>query len=214
MIDFLQQTRSGRVSRAERKNSAMSPLIAAEEALGLDYSRFEEQAAPYAEHCFPYEKTLPEVIRMACLAAGVGAETRFLDVGCGKGFCLSFVAKEFRPARIAGVEINEAWAAVARQNLSREGVEAEVYATDILRFAHLPDFNCFYLFNPFDRETVTHFMYRLSDSLLTNAGQVVLLYNNPVFHDVVQPYSNRFSYVEYDDGTMTHCVSLYHLSPR
>lgn len=214
MSDFLQQSRLRSVSRAERKNGAMTSLIAAEEAQGLDYSRFEEQPPKHAGHCSPYEKTLPEVIRMACRAAGVGAETRFLDVGCGKGFCLSLVAKEFRPARIAGVEINGAWAAVARQNLSRDGVKAEVYTSDILRFGHLADFNCFYLFNPFDRETITHFMNLLHDSLLASPGKVQLLYNNPVFHDVVLPYSERFSYVEYDDGTMTHCVSLYHLSPR
>lgn len=214
MSDSLQQTYLHSEPRAARKNGAMLAQIAVEKTQGVDYSRFEEQPPEYAEHCYPYEKSLPEVIRMACRAAGVGPGTHFLDVGCGKGFCLSLVSKEFQPGGIAGVEINETWAAVARQNLALDGVEAEVYTADILNFGHLADFNCFYLFNPFDRETVSLFMQRLHDSLLASPRQVMLLYNNPVCHDIILPYSDRFSFVEYNDGTMVHCVSLYSLSPQ
>lgn len=198
--------------REVRKNASLEAFIQEESLRMVDYSRFEEQPMSLSQHCYPYEKTPKEVICAACHAAGVGRHTRFLDVGCGKGFCLTVVAREFQPEYIAGVEINSEWAEVARRNLVQEGLMINVYTCDILNFESFAEYNCFYLFNPFDRETMVSFMDLLKQSMISHPRDVSVLYYNPLYHEVINAYANSFSYIEFRRDTHIHCVAIYQLS--
>ena len=113
-----------------------------------------------------------------------GKETKFVDVGCGKGRVLNFLLINYPFNKCVGVEIDEKWAKKTRVRLKKYDVdvlsddildlEIEIYGDDI----------CFYMYNPFSREICKKFFDKLSEfSNASNSIQVIYL--NPVYHDDV-----------------------------
>ncbi|MGA9882407.1 MAG: class I SAM-dependent methyltransferase [Candidatus Acidiferrales bacterium] len=72
----------------------------------------------------------------------------FVDLGCGKGRTLILAARRgFK--RVIGVEFSPGLVAIARKNLKRTGLDAEVVDEDAGQY-RLPDDNLvIYMYNPF-----------------------------------------------------------------
>ncbi|MBX3271449.1 MAG: methyltransferase domain-containing protein [Sandaracinaceae bacterium] len=64
---------------------------------------------------------------------------RYLDLGCGIGSVLIMVAYKVRPAHVLGVEAQEASAALARENVRRNGIDARIVQADLREVALAPE---------------------------------------------------------------------------
>ena len=107
--------------------------------------------AAQAERYMPTDERL---LKVAVAFAGI-EPTRFsfVDLGCGKGRPL-ILAAQLRFRRLIGVEIAPALADIARANLARLGVAAEVHTGDAARFVFPPGPVVLFLFNPFKAATI------------------------------------------------------------
>ena len=129
--------------------------------------------AARAERYMPTEEGLLEV---AVAFAGI-EPTRFsfVDLGCGKGRPLILAAQlHFR--RLIGVEIVPALADIARANLARLGVAAEVHTGDAARFVFPPGPVVLFLFNPFKAATIGAVIEALRAA---RSPELVVIYHAP-----------------------------------
>lgn len=88
--------------------------------------------APLTEREAPWAFWSPssdESIAHALRVAGVGAGTRFLDLGCGDGRVLIEAAK--LGAHVRGIDIDPALADVARRKLAAAGFEGQIEVQDM-----------------------------------------------------------------------------------
>lgn len=72
------------------------------------------------------------------LAASVAAKSgeTLLDLGCGVGTAALCVARRVSEVQVAGLEVQEAYAALARKNAEHNGIALEVVTGDL---AHMPE---------------------------------------------------------------------------
>lgn len=133
---------------------------------------------PNIEHGYPYEATQTSRLRRCLIAAqslGYGPGCAFVDLGCGKAKAL-LVAADVGYRSLTGVEYDPSLVAVARNNLNRRGVSAEILLMDASKFEPKNEPTIIYIFNPFDAEVVRNV---LDHSL---RQQVLVIYSNP-FHE-------------------------------
>ena len=129
--------------------------------------------AAQAERYMPTDERLLEV---AVAFAGI-EPTRFsfVDLGCGKGRALILAAR-LRFRRLIGVEIGPALAGIARANLARLGVAAEVHTGDAARFVFPPGPVVLFLFNPFKAATIGAVIEALRAA---RSPELVVIYHAP-----------------------------------
>nr|WP_294520734.1 class I SAM-dependent methyltransferase [uncultured Rhodopila sp.] len=113
-----------------------------------------DMPADIAARAERYMPTDERVLEVAVAFAGIDpARFSFVDLGCGKGRAL-ILAAQLRFRRLIGVEIVPALADIARANLARLGVAAEVQTADAARFVFPPGPVVLFLFNPFKAATL------------------------------------------------------------
>jgi predicted RNA methylase len=99
----------------------------------------------------------------------------FIDVGCGKGLTLMLAAKlGFR--RIIGVELGKELAEIARVNLARLNISADVINANADTYQFPTGNLVVYLYNPFGPRV----MSKVIQSLKRTTEKVWVVYNNPV----------------------------------
>ena len=103
------------------------------------------------------------------------ARFTFVDLGCGKGRAL-IMAWELKFRRIIGVEIVPELADIARANLTRLGVSAEVRTIDALFFVFPPEPVVLFLYNPFGTEVVEAVIESLRAG---DVPELFIVYKNP-----------------------------------
>ena len=113
----------------------------------------------------------------------VAREDVFMDYGAGNGRVL-LAAARFPFARIIGLEINEAEAAIARSNASIAGPRRrcsniEVVIADARLWPLPDDVTYIYMFNPFWDETFEGMLERVLESLDRRPRRLTLIYANP-----------------------------------
>lgn len=86
---------------------------------------------------------------------GLTANDHLLDVGCGTGRVLAYVASQL-PCRATGVELDARLANIA-SSWAASSPQLNVIAGSVLDISLAP-YTCFYLFNPFDTAVLTRFL--------------------------------------------------------
>lgn len=107
----------------------------------------EERLGPYVyrwtEGCFPLGADSLALGEFCALREG----EKVLDLGCGAGLLLLLCARRMTGLTLTGVELDAEAAALARQNLSENGLAGEILTGD-LRGAELPAGQDLVLSNP------------------------------------------------------------------
>ena len=103
----------------------------------------------------------------------------FLDLGCGKGAVLA-VAASYPFASVRGIEFAPALAAIARRNLARLGVSAEVIEGDATSPALRVGLNIVWFYNSFFAAAQVDLIANLEQELRDGTRQLLLIYLNPV----------------------------------
>jgi SAM-dependent methyltransferase len=133
-----------------------------------------------------YQMTDPGFFAKA--VASVPADPRkltFIDIGCGKGRTL-MMANERQFKRIVGVEFAPQLAEIARQNLLKVGVRAEVVERDAAEF-EFPDEDLFlYMFNPFSEPVLRKVVQNLAQWRTRSERLAFVVYANPQFDFVFE----------------------------
>ena len=122
-----------------------------------------------------------------------------LDLGCGKGLMLLFFSR-MPFDRVAGIEYDGNLCGKARDNLSktRDNLSKtrdksrkardklnriRIYQTDATDFSLYGEYDIFYLYNPFDGQTLDRCMDKILDSLEARPRELTVFYCNPVYAD-------------------------------
>lgn len=156
-------------------------------ALGIETTRKERLGVrpgdpPVFREARDYQPTPPEVFEAMMTACPFPPEaTTFIDLGAGKGRVLCLAAGlPFR--EVLGVELVDAWAKVARRNLScldpsyvRAG-RMRCITGDAAGYSYPPGPKVAFLFNPFGPRVLARVLERLD----TGAAPLSVLYYEPV----------------------------------
>jgi hypothetical protein len=108
----------------------------------------------------------------------------FVDVGCGRGRVLNWVDDDGRAKEIVGLEINNQFAAEVAKRF-KGNPKVTVVAGDAL--ASLPESGTvFYLWNPFDQQTMERFKEILISkyAAIGSLSGLRVIYHNCLFADV------------------------------
>jgi SAM-dependent methyltransferase len=118
----------------------------------------------------------------------VSSSDVFVDFGSGKGRVVLQAARNYRFARVVGVEISAELNRVARENVDRlrhklKCEEVELVTTDAALYRVPDDMTVAYFANPFVGATFHRVVRSILDSIDRNPRVVRLVYFNPVMHD-------------------------------
>jgi len=104
----------------------------------------------------------------------------FVDVGCGKGRVLWFVATRRRLRKAIGIEIEHELAQIARENIAKARLRTPVtIIEEDASKADLSEGTVYYLYNPFGQETLRRFLKNIQRSLQTHPRDIRIVYLNP-----------------------------------
>jgi SAM-dependent methyltransferase len=126
-----------------------------------------------------YEPTTPERFARVVRELRVDpAQFTFLDLGCGKGLTLLLAARlGFR--RVVGVELSPRLAAIARRNVARAGVAAEVVQGDALAYELPAEPLVLYLYSAFPEEHMRRLAATVERSLREHPRPLRIAYLVP-----------------------------------
>lgn len=134
----------------------------------------------------------------------------FLDIGCGKGYVL-LCAHQYGFQEIAGIEKSPRLAAIARKNLNRANILAQIYQQDAQAFGDFSSYSVFYMFNPFSERVMQNVVRRILESLENNPRQVDILYANPTCHHLIAPHASSLNVVKGKIAGYKSCIVAYQL---
>ena len=129
-----------------------------------------------------YMPTDERVLEAAVAFAGIDPRRfSFVDLGCGKGRAL-ILAAQLGFQRLIGVEIVPGLTDIARANLARLGVAAELHTGDAARFVFPPGPAVLFLFNPFKAATIGGVIEALR---AVRGPELVVIYHAPDHGDLL-----------------------------
>lgn len=112
----------------------------------------------------------------------VGSGDVFVDLGCGKGRVIRFVASRRKLEKVIGIEIVPELAQIARSGVVNVDLIApvEVIEGDATS-ADLSQGTVYYLYNPFGRKTLRKVLRNIRKTLDSNPRRIRIIYSNPVW---------------------------------
>lgn len=118
-------------------------------------------------------------------AIGVPVGSRAIDFGSGKGIATITLSRYFES--VTGVEISPKLVDVAKRNVARLGLEnIEFICGDAGKVREgLDGITHVYMFNPFPAVVMEEVMNNLRLSLESRSRKLVVIYKNPICHEVV-----------------------------
>lgn len=165
--------------RKLRKNVRYALTIAFERLRGVDFTAFEESPLGQEKRIYPYERSSTKLLLPMLRRIPHSPSDAFLDIGCGKGYVLSFVSSLCMFSRIGGVEISRRLCEIAERNLERLGIQAEIFNVPAEEFSGYDSYTHFYMFNPCPPEIVARIAGALAASLRRLPRKAYLFYSHP-----------------------------------
>lgn len=109
--------------------------------------------------------------------------TSFTDLGCGKGRAL-VVAAHFGFTYLKGVDFAKEVCEDAKQNMQKlkqvyPGINYEIICGNVIDYIVEPGESVFFMFNPFDDETIKIFLEKVEASLQRHPRDIYFLYVSP-----------------------------------
>ena len=149
-------------------------LFASEMMEGMETEGYTAGSSDSAGYQPTYYHILPLLLRY------LGPDDTFVDVGCGKGRVLWFIATRRRLRKAIGIEIEPELAQIARENMKKARLRTPVTITEAdASQVDLSEGTVYYLYNPFGRETLLRFLGNIERSLQTNPRVIRIVYLNP-----------------------------------
>ncbi len=112
----------------------------------------------------------------------MGEEDVFVDIGCGKGRTVCFVALR-NVKKVIGIELERRYVETARRNVERlrprPRMPVRIYHADAATFK-IREGTVFYMFNPFGLLTLKSVMENIRQSVAADPRPVRIVYFNPV----------------------------------
>jgi len=109
----------------------------------------------------------------------------FIDLGCGKGRALILAAQRgFK--RVVGVEFAPGLAAIARKNLERTGLAAEVVEGDVCQYRFPNDNLLVYMYNPFGSVVMVTVIKNLLDWVENCRHTAYVFYLTDIHHKLFE----------------------------
>lgn len=114
------------------------------------------------------------------------ADSRFLDIGCGKGAVLR-VASRLPFQKVAGLELDDGLIRTAQRNMKILGLDqVECIHANALDFDRYGEFNVFFLFNPFSYGILSQVLDTLLDTLKENPREIHIIYHHPLHYQLLE----------------------------
>jgi len=129
----------------------------------------------------PYLK-LVKIIRYLKLTS----DDVFVDLGCGEGRVILFVAAQ-KIKKAIGVELYKEIADIAQMNLSKSRLKntpVEIINTDVVNFQP-KEGTAFFMFNPFGEKTLEKVLKNIKDTLITNPRRIRIIYYSPAHRNLL-----------------------------
>ena len=115
----------------------------------------------------------------------ISSQDSIIDIGCGKGNAMRAMLK-FPFRRVDGVEISKQIADMAIHNFNRLGeYRCTIHNQDAASFSEYCKYNVIYLYDPFHRSIMLGVICSIIQSMKEIDREVVIVYNNPVSHEVI-----------------------------
>jgi SAM-dependent methyltransferase len=157
-----------------------------------------------------YHGSAPSIVRKSLDTIGVGSDSVFIDLGCGKGRAM-VVAADYPFRSIVGIELSPLVVDVARRNIgklrpkARWGDRMSIIEGDATKPA-IPDAAemVLYFAHSFKRPLVETLAVHLASEMTAfPARKLWFVYYNPVYHDIFDraPGWERFmaAKIDFDD---------------
>jgi len=154
-----------------------------EKILGVDFSIVIPVSDLELDEAKVYRGSSSRSVELfnALSEVNVSKDDSILDIGCSKGGAI-YTMYNFPFSRIDGVEISKLLASIAQKNLVKLGCDrTEIFNTNAELFEGYRNYSFFYLYNPFDDETLNRVLSKITSC---NAS-FKLMYLNPTGHECV-----------------------------
>jgi len=137
-----------------------------------------------------------------------------IDIGSGKGSAMRIMLK-FPFAKIDGIEISEYIADIAIKNFKKLGIKkCKVFNCDAVKFQRYSLYNMYYLYNPFPSEIMSKVLNNIYQSIQVTNREILLIYNNPVSHDLIINQGVFYKFKEYPNESGNKIYIYSNKSPR
>lgn len=156
---------------------------AAEE--GPDDSKLTEDGS-LGKDRHPYQPTFYGRLEKMLAYLKLTQDDVFVDLGCGKGRAVFFVARQ-KIKKVIGVELNPKLFAVAQKNLKnfrRGRSPIKLLNVDAACF-NPQEGTAFFLFNPFGRDTLEAVLGNIENSLVINPRGIRIVYYGAEFRQLL-----------------------------
>lgn len=158
-----------------------------EKVRGIDFSRSDFS---YVKENSPdnyYSRTDHSTLKQLRECLKLTKNDAILDIGCGKGAVLYYFARHTE-ACMCGIEKFEGLAQIARDNFRVMKMEdrVTVFTCDALEFERYDGFNCFFLFNPFNRDVAQKVLSRITASVKQKPRRIRLVSVQPFFNEMIK----------------------------
>jgi len=108
----------------------------------------------------------------------------FVDLGCGTGRVVFFVAQK-KIKKVIGIELDPAYFSILKANfrtLRNKRSPIELLNIDVVSFDPAES-TIFYMFNPFGQSTLEALLLKIRKSLYSNPRTIRIVYYNPAFRE-------------------------------
>jgi 16S rRNA G966 N2-methylase RsmD len=179
-----------------------SSLLILENFQGVDFSRIvrpEEVGLDpkYVRDSSPsWDKYLIRLLK----DLRINNQDIILDIGCGKGSAMWAMLK-FPFARVDGIELSKEISEIAIRNLTKLKKQRwQIFNGDAITHKDYNAYSMLYLYHPFPKEIMRQVVANIHSSISGREQEMLVIYNNPVCHEVIVKNGVFCKQREYPNG--------------